>query len=587
MALELELRSLAGHRSAFFQWPLPPMNDETEPTNEVIETMRLVCEEESRELPQLRLELDHILRDYDTKSYQSMKHVCDRYNQVIEEILQKDSRWSEQRRLRCRPSVRLLRHIIQQCYNRAVVDPEKLNQYEPFSAGVYGETSFELIDQMINTINFSEYDQFIDLGSGVGQVVLQVAAATNCKSCYGIEKANWPAQYAEQMAYEFRNWMEFYGKTHSDFELVKGDFLAESHRDMINTSTVIFVNNFAFGPGVDHQLKERFHDLREGTKIVSSMEFRPFNMQISERNLSDIGAIMTVQELSPLRGPVSWTYKPVAYFLHTIDRTQLENYFKDRQEGNKSYGQHRQHRNHRSIRRKKGTESGDIERRNLRGMNQKEKPSLRPRHVSRGGGSPQRSPHTPIRLIATLQVSENRDEDKKRSSRAARSLGFGLEKPNGLRQIPQVKTNGVLQGDRLKHHIQKLKMSMGLRGESERNRRPTDEGGVQTPNACEPAKDRACEGKRKRTASGLPESKRPRIMVLDDEGKRPADTGSQTLNGMHKPRDATNAGKHRMAKQTPDSKLAPEGILRERKTPDAPQGNVEERVMKRDRKSVV
>lgn len=216
-------------------------------------------------------------------------------------------------------------------------------------------------------------------------------------------------------------------------------------------------------------------------------------------------------------------------------------------------------------------------------MNQKEKPSLRPRHVSRGGGSPQRSPHTPIRLIATLQVSENRDEDKKRSSRAARSLGFGLEKPNGLRQIPQVKTNGVLQGDRLKHHIQKLKMSMGLRGESERNRRPTDEGGVQTPNACEPAKDRACEGKRKRTASGLPESKRPRIMVLDDEGKRPADTGSQTLNGMHKPRDATNAGKHRMAKQTPDSKLAPEGILRERKTPDAPQGNVEERVMKRNR----
>ena len=33
--------------------------------------------------------------------------------------------------------------------------------------------------------------------SGVGQVVLQVAAATECKSCYGIEKAEWPARYAE------------------------------------------------------------------------------------------------------------------------------------------------------------------------------------------------------------------------------------------------------------------------------------------------------------------------------------------------------------------------------------------------------
>jgi len=33
--------------------------------------------------------------------------------------------------------------------------------------------------------------------TGVGQVVLQVAAATQCKLCYGIEKAEWPAKYAE------------------------------------------------------------------------------------------------------------------------------------------------------------------------------------------------------------------------------------------------------------------------------------------------------------------------------------------------------------------------------------------------------
>lgn len=32
---------------------------------------------------------------------------------------------------------------------------------------------------------------------GVGQVVLQVAAATSCKFCYGIEKAEWPAAYAK------------------------------------------------------------------------------------------------------------------------------------------------------------------------------------------------------------------------------------------------------------------------------------------------------------------------------------------------------------------------------------------------------
>lgn len=34
------------------------------------------------------------------------------------------------------PSRGLLRHILQQVYNQAVCDPDKLNQYEPFSPEV-------------------------------------------------------------------------------------------------------------------------------------------------------------------------------------------------------------------------------------------------------------------------------------------------------------------------------------------------------------------------------------------------------------------------------------------------------------------
>ena len=33
--------------------------------------------------------------------------------------------------------------------------------------------------------------------TGVGQVVLQIAAETPCKFSYGLEKADWPAKYAE------------------------------------------------------------------------------------------------------------------------------------------------------------------------------------------------------------------------------------------------------------------------------------------------------------------------------------------------------------------------------------------------------
>ena len=37
--------------------------------------------------------------------------------------------------------------------------------------------------------------------SGVGQVVVQIAGATACQSCYGMEKADCPASYAEVGVY--------------------------------------------------------------------------------------------------------------------------------------------------------------------------------------------------------------------------------------------------------------------------------------------------------------------------------------------------------------------------------------------------
>lgn len=177
----------------------------------------------------------------------------------------------------------LLRHILQLVYNSAVAEPEKLNQYEPFSPEVYGETSYDLVCQMIDQIEITPDDVFIDLGSGVGQVVLQMAATMPLKSCLGIERADMPSKYAVDMDTHFRAWMKWFGKKFGDYQLIKGDFLVDEHREKINTATIIFVNNFAFGPNVDHALKERFADLRDGAKIVSSKSFCPLNFRITDR----------------------------------------------------------------------------------------------------------------------------------------------------------------------------------------------------------------------------------------------------------------------------------------------------------------
>lgn len=322
--LELKLKSPVGAEPAGYPWPLPVYDKHHDAAHEIIETIRWVCEE----IPDLKLAMEnYVLIDYDTKSFESMQRLCDKYNRAIDSIHQLWKGTTQPMKLNKRPSNGLLRHILQQVYNHSVTDPEKLNNYEPFSPEVYGETSFDLVAQIIDEIEMMEEDTFVDLGSGVGQVVLQVAAATNCKHYYGVEKADIPATYAESMDKEFKKWMKWYGKKHGEYTLERGDFLSEEWKERIANTSIIFVNNFAFGPEVDHQLKERFANMKEGGKIVSSKPFAPLNFRINSRNLSDIGTIMRVVELSPLRGSVSWTGKPVSYYLHTIDRTILENYF--------------------------------------------------------------------------------------------------------------------------------------------------------------------------------------------------------------------------------------------------------------------
>lgn len=316
--MELKLHSPVGAEPVVYPWP---GTERLDSAGEILETIKWVCDD----FPELKLPLENnVLNNSSSKDYNTMKDLCDRFNRAADAVstLKKGMHHS-----RKSPSRGLLRHILQQVYNQSVLDPEKLNQYEPFSPEVYGETSFDLICQMIDQIDITQDDVFIDLGSGVGQVVLQMAAATKCKICYGVEKAEVPTRYAETMNIQFKKWMSWYGKTYGEYKLIKGDFLSEDHHKTIIGASIIFVNNFAFGPTVDHMLKEIFADLKDGARIVSSKSFCPLNFRITDRNLSDIGTIMHVSEMQPLQGSVSWTGKPVSYYLHVIDRTKLERYF--------------------------------------------------------------------------------------------------------------------------------------------------------------------------------------------------------------------------------------------------------------------
>lgn len=82
-------------------------------------------------------------------------------------------------------------------------------------------------------------------------------------------------------------WILFNSRPSTSFfcKIVQGDFLSDECAERIISSTIVFANNFAFGPEVDHQLKLRFANLKEGAKVIASKAFCSLNFRITDRKL--------------------------------------------------------------------------------------------------------------------------------------------------------------------------------------------------------------------------------------------------------------------------------------------------------------
>eukprot|EP00912_Choanoflagellata_sp_UC4_P000721 UC4_evm2s449 len=220
--------------------------------------------------------------------------------------------------------------LMKTIYNMSITDISSLNHYKGFSEEVYGEFSPNMISEIVRNTPIKPGHRFMDLGSGVGQVVMQVAAEAGCIESYGMEKMEKPAKYADSMAVEFKRAVSWFGKQCGNFIVEQGDFLDENEelQNRINNADVIFVNNYAFGPNVNHMLKTLFHDMKEGAKIVSSLNMMPLMFCITNRNLNDLGAMMSIKKIkSETQEAVSWTAGSFDYYVHTVDRSHMMRFF--------------------------------------------------------------------------------------------------------------------------------------------------------------------------------------------------------------------------------------------------------------------
>lgn len=227
-------------------------------------------------------------------------------------------------------SFALASHIWKQAYERTLEDPKLLNQYKGFSKEVYGETNPILINDIITKqLNLKPGDIFVDLGSGIGNVVFQVAAQTRCK-CHGIELKDNPSQYAQLIQREAERRCRFYHKDVGEIRLRQGDFLNDAPTPkLVAQADVVFVNNFVFDAETNLGLMYYFLDMKEGAKVICFKEFSPPSNRISGHNQNNVAAILQTRKVDFWGNDgVSWTASNIAYFIHVIDRKRLNDFEK-------------------------------------------------------------------------------------------------------------------------------------------------------------------------------------------------------------------------------------------------------------------
>ncbi|KAK3934927.1 histone H3-K79 methyltransferase [Diplogelasinospora grovesii] len=209
----------------------------------------------------------------------------------------------------------LIEFILDQVYDRTVAPKvELLAKYKNGTDNVYGELLHPFISDILDRTEMTSDKVFVDLGSGVGNVVLQAAIEIGCES-WGCEMMENACNLAEAQQKEFTARCRLWGFAPGKVQLERGDFRKnERILAALKRADVVLVNNQAFTSQLNDNLVSMFLDLKVGCKIVSLKTFVHDNKN-AENDVAS--SILDVEHLEYPSDYVSWTSVPGNYCIST------------------------------------------------------------------------------------------------------------------------------------------------------------------------------------------------------------------------------------------------------------------------------
>jgi H3 lysine-79-specific histone-lysine N-methyltransferase len=260
------------------------------------------------------------------RNYEQFKSIVDEFNNAVRHALDDGTLLETINAIKSLPLI-LIERILDQIYSRTV-SPQvnTLSKYENGTSNVYGELLPSFSHMIFAETGLKSNQVFVDLGSGVGNVVLQAALEIGCES-WGIEQMPNPARLGQQQVSEFEARCKRWSITHGKVNLIEGDFLENSDiNEVISRADVILINNQVFTPELNNDITMKFLDVKEGAKIVSLKSFVPEDWKIKHRNLNDLRNKLRTVKKQYWSKSVSWTDIGGDYFIATVDSTIIQQF---------------------------------------------------------------------------------------------------------------------------------------------------------------------------------------------------------------------------------------------------------------------
>ncbi|KAF2468979.1 DOT1-domain-containing protein [Lindgomyces ingoldianus] len=213
----------------------------------------------------------------------------------------------------------LTKRILAQVYQRTVSPQAHLLRKVKGKETTYGELLPPFVHTIFHQTRLNSSSVFVDLGSGVGNVVLQSALQTGAES-WGIEVLPTPASFANEQADELRARAKLWNISLGSIHLLQGDFRKPSDIDAIlGRADVVLVNNKVFPQQLNGVLLDKFLDLKMGCKVVSLASFGGGGKQ-GLRNEQSIANLFDEEKFDSGTNSVSWAGESVEYFIATKAR---------------------------------------------------------------------------------------------------------------------------------------------------------------------------------------------------------------------------------------------------------------------------